>query len=225
MRSEMPCTMSRLCSIRQMVMPSLRRLAHQLHEAVVGGRIEAGGRLVEQPERGVGDQDAREREEFLLRIAEIDRARVAPCGEADHARASRRPCRAARARPRAPPGCQGSAERSITLSTFSNTVICSNSRRSWNERAMPRSAALRGSMPASDLPAQLDLAGVRLEVAGDEVEQRGLAGAVRADQRGDDAGRQIEIDVVRRDHAAEALVDALEAQDGRRWRVISTTCP
>jgi hypothetical protein len=83
------------------------------------------------------------------------------------------------------------------------------------ERA--RDAAQRGAAridAGERLAAQLDRAGVGREVAGDQVEQRGLAGAVRTDQRGDDAGRQVEVDVVRRDHAAEALVDAREAKDG-----------
>ena len=49
------------------------------------------------------------------------------------------------------------------------------------------------------------LAAVRHQLAGHQVEQRGLAGAVGADQRGDDAGAQRERHVVDGLEAAESL--------------------
>ena len=54
-------------------------------------------------------------------------------------------------------------------------------------------------------------------VAGQDVEQNGLAGAVGADERMDGAGLDREADAVERSHAAERHVDAVERPaSGRR---------
>jgi hypothetical protein len=50
--------------------------------------------------------------------------------------------------------------------------------------------------------------------AGDDVDQGGLAGAVRSDETDDLARREIEADVVQRDEAAEALGHAGHAHEG-----------
>src|SRR5262249_15199044 len=50
------------------------------------------------------------------------------------------------------------------------------------------------------------------EHAGNQIDQRGLAGAVRPDQRIALAGRQIERDIARNDERAEALVQAARRQ-------------
>ena len=55
-------------------------------------------------------------------------------------------------------------------------------------------------------------AAIRHQMPGHQVEQRGLAGAVRPDQRGDDAGAQRERDIVDRLQAAEGLGDARRLQ-------------
>src|SRR5439155_5943777 len=57
-----------------------------------------------------------------------------------------------------------------------------------------------------------DPAGRRLVDAGQHVEERRLAGAVRPDQRDDRAARDREVDVVRRDETAELLPDLLRDQ-------------
>ena len=67
-------------------------------------------------------------------------------------------------------------------STFSYAVRLANSRMFWNVRAMP-SRHWRGPATADDsLPPKTDRRPRRLVDAGDQVEHRGLAGAVRADQ-------------------------------------------
>jgi hypothetical protein len=58
---------------------------------------------------------------------------------------------------------------------------------------------------------QLDASRVRPHHAGDQVEQRGLAGAVRADQSEDFAGVNRQVDVIGDDDAAECLAHAAEA--------------
>ena len=56
--------------------------------------------------------------------------------------------------------------------------------------------------------ADLDRARVRLVLPGDHAEQRGLAGAVRADDADDAAGRQLEGEIVDQQIVAEALPQA-----------------
>ncbi len=58
--------------------------------------------------------------------------------------------------------------------------------------------------------ADLDGALVGLFLAGDHAEQRGLAGAVRADDADDAAGRQFEGEVVDQQIVAEALGEVVE---------------
>src|SRR5579883_546003 len=58
--------------------------------------------------------------------------------------------------------------------------------------------------------ADLDRAGVGLVLAGDHAEQRGLAGAVRADHADDAARREFEGEVVDQQVVAEAFLEALE---------------
>ena len=65
------------------------------------------------------------------------------------------------------------------------------------------------------LPPTSDLALVRVVEAVQDVHQRGLAGAVLAEQRVHLAAAEIEVDVVVREDAREALGDPLELEDGR----------
>src|SRR6185437_5666111 len=61
--------------------------------------------------------------------------------------------------------------------------------------------------------ADLDGAGIGLVLAGDHAEQRGLAGAVRADHADDAARRQLEGEAVDQQVVAEALGEAFEVDD------------
>ena len=61
--------------------------------------------------------------------------------------------------------------------------------------------------PGNLRPVEEDRAGRRVIDAGDLVEERRLAGAVRADQGDDPAARDREVDVVRGDQPAELLAD------------------
>ena len=70
---------------------------------------------------------------------------------------------------------------------------------------------------ARDLPAvQADGAGIGAVDAGDHVEDRGLAGAIGADQRVDCASRHAEGDIVHGAQAAEVLADAGKFQTSAR---------
>src|SRR6185436_3132881 len=73
-----------------------------------------------------------------------------------------------------------------------------------------------------DLLFEKNLSAVGREGAGNQADERGLAGAVRPDQRMHFAGLDLEADAVGGDHAAEALGDAVKpehvssARAGRR---------
>jgi hypothetical protein len=64
------------------------------------------------------------------------------------------------------------------------------------------------------VPEQLDRAAGRSRQAEHRLDRRGLAGAVGSEDRGDAAGRDLEIDAVEGGHVAAAMDDALQA-DGR----------
>src|SRR5713226_5198489 len=61
-------------------------------------------------------------------------------------------------------------------------------------------------------PLERDLTGGRTQHSADDIEQRGLAGAVRADQRMDPVLRDLARDVVEREISAEPLADALDLE-------------
>ena len=91
---------------------------------------------------------------------------------------------------------------------FSATERSSNSTVSWWIAVMPASKAACALGKLTGCAVERDLAGVRLVDAGQDLDQRRLAGAVLADQRGDLAGIEREADIVQRAHAGEALRDA-----------------
>src|SRR5262249_30953948 len=72
--------------------------------------------------------------------------------------------------------------------------------------------ALLGPEHRDLVGSEKDLSFVGLEHAGDQIDQRGLAGAVRPDQRIALARREIERDTARDDERAEALVQAARRQ-------------
>ena len=70
-----------------------------------------------------------------------------------------------------------------------------------------------GRLAGHVLAVEHDPAGGRPVDAGEHVEERGLARAVRADQRNDRAARNREVDVVRGDETAELLADMVGDQE------------
>ncbi len=65
-----------------------------------------------------------------------------------------------------------------------------------------------------------DPTGIRAEQSGQHVEQRGFAGAVRADQAVQPVGMHIELDIRRHDQRAESLVQTAHRQD----RLVRRAC-
>ena len=75
---------------------------------------------------------------------------------------------------------------------------------SWKARPSPRRVRAEAGKAGDVLARDEDLAGAGAQLAGDQIEVGGLAGAVRADDGGERAGRERARHVVDRDMAAEA---------------------
>ena len=178
-------------------------------------RVDAGGRLVEQHESRLAHQQRRELEQLAL--AERQRAgavvRDARQPEFLEQRVARAPAR------RVPAPGAGATAMAAGRATarFSSTVSSENTRARWNVRASPARARRVGSGRRTALPAKRHGARVGRQVAGDQVEGRGLARAVRPDQRGDASLLDREAAAVDGRDAAEALRQSVDARAGRSW--------
>ncbi len=89
------------------------------------------------------------------------------------------------------------------------------SRSVWNVRAIPRRGDLVRRQPDQRAVVEQDVPLVGLVDAGDEVEQRRLARAVRADHAHDLALVHVQVELVDHAQAAERHRDALELEDAR----------
>ena len=88
--------------------------------------------------------------------------------------------------------CRSGPDGAWPMNTFSATVRSGNSRGSWWTTAIPSARAWAGPAMTVRLAVDADRARVRLVDAGQDLDQRALAGAVLADQRVDLAGAQVE---------------------------------
>ena len=116
-------------------------------------------------------------------------------------------CRAARAARRRPRRDRRRPATSAASRTFSRTVSRPKGSRRWNVRARPRRARLNGASSVTSRPSSATRrrrGGWSPQI---DVEQRRLAGAVRADEAGDRPGLGGEVDVVEGEAAAEADAD------------------
>ena len=96
--------------------------------------------------------------------------------------------------------------------TFSVTVRSGNGLSFWNVRATPRLAMRSGRRPVIVAAVEEHAAGVERLEPGDQVEQRGFAGAVGADDADDLALVDVEGDVGVGGEAAVALGHALDVE-------------
>jgi hypothetical protein len=86
----------------------------------------------------------------------------------------------------------------------------------WWHHADPSPDGVAGAFDLDGLVVHEDLALVRLQQSIQDVHQRGLAGAVLAEQRVDLAGFDGEVDVIVRDEATETFRDAAQFESQRR---------
>ena len=200
-RSESCITRSSLCSISRMVNRPFRR-ADDLQHFGGFGRIHAGGRLVEEQHARLERERARDLEAAAVRIGEregrIVDARRQPLAEQREDlhrvgaqrcflgldRIAAAPTRAQARRPGRSPAIAGAPRRAACArrpahcrarERFPNTRPC------WNVRAKPSGASLLGRQAGDVAAREGHASGVRRIEPGDEIEHRGLAGAVRPD--------------------------------------------
>ena len=95
---------------------------------------------------------------------------------------------------------------------FSSTERFWKSCTSWKVRTRPAAAIASGGRRGDVLAREDDAPGIRRLEAGNQVEQRGLARAVRADHRGDAAVGDLEIDGIDGDQPAEPPRHVLQRQ-------------
>ena len=91
-----------------------------------------------------------------------------------------------------------------------------NGRGSWNERASPRMVRWCAGRPSILRPSKVTAPVSFCSVPQMQLTSVRLARAVRADQAEALARRDVEIDAVERDEAAEALADAVDLRAAAR---------
>ncbi len=81
---------------------------------------------------------------------------------------------------------------------------------------MPSALASRGLCTVTGLPSKEYVALVETVDAGDALDQGALAGTVVADEGGDLARADVEVDAAQHVHGTETLLDAAQAEDRAR---------
>ena len=113
-----------------------------------------------------------------------------------------------------------------------NVLQRGHAREETNGLKCAGNAALRdsiGTKPADALPVEQELARTRLNEPGDDIEEGGLSGSVRADEAGDRPLLDSEVNVGQGREALKVLGNRSRLQDGTPARVASTrqrgNCP
>ncbi len=172
-------------------------------------RAHAGGRLVEQQHARLAGERERDLELALAAIADLADRSVAACRRGRPARRCRRPrrgCAVRRCIGRQNTGANPS--RSAQASArLSRTVNSGNRLLRWNERAMPMRARAVTSRPVTSRSSSRTAPEFGPQIAGEQVEIGGLAGAVRADDRVAQPCLEREAHVLRHGERAERLAE------------------
>ena len=194
--------------------PAHARLDDELQHHRRLMHAERRGRLVEDQHLGAemhGARDghrlalaARQRADGLGRVAHVD-------ADVGHRLAGdgcwRAPCRCAR---RAGGSCVGSRPRKKLRVMLISGIMP----RSWNTVATPSACASRGLRKRDRLAVDQDLALAGLVHAGQDLDQRRLAGAIVAEQAMHLAGIDLDVDVLQRADRAEIDADAAQFHGG-----------
>ena len=173
-------------------------VADDLPHRVAAARVEAGGRLVEEDDPRVADE----------RHREVEPAAHAAGVGGGRARRPRRPGRsgrAARRRAGGPPRGRGGAGRP-SGSGSPRPVSRLSTAENWpvTPIAARTASGSRGEVVAGDA----QLAGVGADQRREDLDDRGLAGAVGPEQGEDGALGDVEVDAVEHDVVAERLAQA-----------------
>ena len=187
---------------------------HQVGDALAFRRREPGERLVEQQHLRLGAERDAEIDQPLAAIGKVAAFGLLDPFEPEEAdqlgglgvnlRIAVDVAPDIEARRDAAPAATGAGSRRST--ELRNRLVI------WNERAMPCRQMLVRRQAVDIAAVQPHGAAVRREQAGHEVEQGGLAGAVRPDQRMDLAGADRQARVRHGADAAELLGDAVDLE-------------
>ncbi len=179
---------------------------HQLEEVAAASRIEADGRFVHEEDARLVQERARELDPAAVAAAQLRGLVVRALGEPE----PRQLARDARLGDRARDAVQAGMEQEIA-----------GHRQFEIERRLLKDDAEqaqgRHRIAAHVVAHDLDAAGIGDEQPGKELEEGGLAGAVRAEQGDELAGRRPEADAVDRANRAVGLDDAVEQQRRRAF--------
>ena len=187
-----------------MAQPSLRQPAQGLEQPLDLLRRQHRGRLVHDQQLRLLQQAAHDLDALPLadrqvvhRLVGIEMQAVGLGDLRDARRAG--PC--------------GRRRRSSRARCSPSTVSASNSEKCWNTMPMPSRRAWLRVLHDDGLALPADLAGIGLQHAVDDLDQRALAGAVLAEQRVDLAGQDSQVDAIVGEAARKLLHDAAERQE------------
>ena len=169
------------------------------------GGIEPGEPLVEQEQPGPGGQRPRELDALLVDVGELRADELLAAGQPD----------ALEQEVGVPGGLGGRGRVAAERPAQHHVLARGHAREDPHElegagHPRPAHPERRG---AEDLAAlQPDRAGIGRDLTGDEIEDGGLAGAVRADDAHDGAGGDVEVEIGHREQAPERLAEAADPQ-------------
>ena len=190
-------------------LPLARQAAHDLEQLARLLRRQHGGRLVEDQDVGAAVERLQDLDPLLL----ADRDVLDPRGRVDREPVALRDLAHALAR-----ALEVEEDAAVRRLGREHDVLGDRHHRDQHEVLVHHPDAGVDRLPRRpelDLAAlDVDLALVRVVEAVDDVHQRRLAGAVLAEQRVHLALEQVELDLVVREDAREALRDAAELEDG-----------
>ncbi len=176
---------------------ALVELADPRHELVAQPRVHARERLVEEQHRGLQHQAAPELQELLLPAREVSGMELLEVGQTEEVQVA-----AGAARDLVPPGVRARQARHEHVLEHGHAA----EELRQLERPGHAHAGVDVRRPAAHPPAaHQHLAAVGLEVSRQEVDERGLAGAIRPDQPDEVALGDDEVHRVVGDDAAEPL--------------------
>ena len=216
MRLEIFITSFMSCSTSSTVTPEAATFWITASTSCGLDRIAAGGGLVEQQHLRLGRERAGDLEPLQRAIRHRAGWPVGERAEADEREQFLGLWRASRGSAAAPTAARTDAAADCARScrwrptiTFSAAVMRKKICRFWNVRDSPRRASRCGASPVTSSPPKRDAPARGRVDAGNDVEQRGLAGAVRSDDGEDLARLDCERHARDRGHAAERDRDVI----------------
>ena len=206
-------------------LPGLVELADPLGEVLDQGRVYAAGRLVQEQHSGIGHEQRRELEQLALTEGEVPGGLARKPRDTDELEQLDR---ASALRARA--GAADEAAHPALLALRRDEHVLEHGQPGEDARELegPPDTELedaRRSRVRDRRAAEADLAGVGSLVAGDDVEERRLAGPVRADQAGDRTLLDLQVAHRQRMHPAKGLGDPLDLDQGGHGVAPATSTP